>query len=189
MKPYIFIFSLLIPLLLTPSAGATTLLPISLEQLSTRAALIFYATVTSNQVKKDEQSGQIATITEFQIIEVIKGNAAAKHTIKQLGGKLKNKNTNLRIHGIPEFTEGQSYVVFLPKKSKHGFSSPLGLQQGSFAVSTVNGEKMISNGHRMAYQNKRGMHPVEIPLAVNDKNPVLSRLDDFVNTVRAFNLP
>jgi hypothetical protein len=49
-------------------------LPVSLEQLSTKATLIFYGQVLNNQVKKDEQSGHIATFTEFRIIDLIKGS-------------------------------------------------------------------------------------------------------------------
>ncbi len=57
MKPYTILFSLLFSVCNLSSATATSLLPISLEQLSTRATLIFYGEVLSNQVKQDEKSG------------------------------------------------------------------------------------------------------------------------------------
>ena len=192
MKPYIIIFSLLFNLFSLSSVSATSLLPITVEQLSTRATLIFYGEVINNQVKKDEQSGYIATFTEFKVIDLIKGNAGDTHTIKQIGGYLKNRNMALRIHGVPRFQTGNNYVVFLPTKSKLGFSSPLGLHQGSFSVLNINGEQVISNGRSLVNQPqtkqaKQTSKAIQVPLAVRADNPSQARLDDFINTVRAYN--
>lgn len=167
---------------------ATSLLPISLEQLSTRATLIIYGEVVSNQVKKDEPHGHIVTFTEFNIIELIKGNAGDSHTIKQIGGSLKESNIRLRIHGVPEFVTGKEYVVFLPEKSQRGFSSPLGLHQGAFSVESINGEKIVSNGSKPAPQVNSGNRSINIPLAINPENPTQSNLNNFINTVRAYNI-
>lgn len=171
------------------SSWATSMLPITLEQLSTQATLIFYGSVTANQVKKDELSGRIATFTEFQVIELIKGEAGNKHTIKQIGGQLKETGTTLRVHGVPEFQTGKHYVVFLPEESTLGFCSPLGLHQGRFDVSTVNGEQVVSNGRRLIPQTQNASRNAQLPLAVKATNPAQSRLDDFIHTVRAFNTP
>ncbi len=180
---------LIISLLTALPAAATSLLPLSLEQLSTRADLIFYGRVISNEVKNDTQSGQIATFTEFEIIDLIKGKAGNTHTIKQIGGFDKNSNTRLMIRGVPKFISGEEYVVFLPKKSSLGFCSPLGLHQGSFPVATENNEKIIGNGRRLAEQPNTTYRDVQIPLAVRAGKPSQSRLDDFINTVRAYNTP
>jgi len=189
MKRYLICFSLIINLFAALPASATSLLPISLEQLSTRATLIFYGKVISNQVKKDDQSGHIATFTEFEVIELIKGSAGSTHTIKQIGGFHKDSNTRLMIHGVPEFQTGKEYVVFLPEKSSLGFCSPLGLHQGSFPVSTENNEKIINSGRNLAEQPNTLNKDVQVPLAVRADRPSQSRLDDFINTVRAYNTP
>lgn len=171
-----------------PAVSASIVLPLDLQQLSTQASLIFYGEVISNNVKKDEQSGYIATFTEFKIVNLIKGNADSKHTIKQIGGHLASTGTTLRIQGVPKFETGKTYVVFLPEKSSLGFSSPLGLHQGSFAVSTVNGEKVLSTG-RMPADLPVHNNSVQLPLAVRVDRPIQVRLDDFINTVRAYNTP
>jgi len=189
MKPYFIIFGLALNFLFLSSAWATSVLPISLEQLSMRASIIFYGTAVNNQVKKDEQSGYIATFTEFQVLDLIKGEAGNTHTIKQIGGSLKETNTIFRVHGIPEFLTGNKYVVFLPKKSKLGFSSPLGLHQGSYSVLTINGESIVSNGRKLTEQANQNSKNIQVPLAVRAENPSQSRLDDFINTVRAYNTP
>ena len=192
MKPYIIVFSLLFNLFSLSTVSATSLRPITLEQMSTRATLIFYGEVLSNQVKQDEQSGYIATFTEFKVIDLIKGDAGNTHTIKQIGGELKDRNMALRIHGVPRFQVGNNYVVFLPTKSKLGFSSPLGLHQGSFSVLTINNEQIVNSGHSLVNQPltrqlEQTSKAVQVPLAVHADRPSQARLDDFINTVRAYN--
>ena len=189
-KPLLFIF--LPAVLFSLSASAMTLVPLSLQQLSSRATLIFYGEVTSNITEKDEQSGQVATLTEFTIIDLIKGHingqAGNTHTIKQLGGHLADTGTTLRVHGVPQFETGKKYVVFLPEKSSLGFSSPLGLHQGSFAVSTINGESLVATGHLPAQQPAQN-NSILIPLAARLDKPSHASLDDFINTIRAYNTP
>ena len=99
-----FITWLTLSLSMIPIANATSLLPLTLEQLSTRANLVFYGRVIENTTARDEQSGQIATYTEFEVIELIKGEAADRYTIKQIGGHLKETGTTLRIQGVPRLS-------------------------------------------------------------------------------------
>ncbi len=186
MKPYSILLILLINFLVLSPASASSVVSLNLQQLSSRATLIFYAEVTSNNVKKDEQSGRIATFTVFKIIELIKGKTGSTHLIKQIGGHLASTGTTLRIHGIPKFETGNKYVVFLPEKSSIGFSSPLGLHQGSFTISTINGEQLVSNGRNLTEQSTQNSS-IQIPLAVRADKPTHARLDDFINTVRAYN--
>ncbi len=186
MKPYSIVLILLINFLVLSPASASSVVSLNLQQLSSRATLIFYAEVTSNNVKKDGQSGRIATFTVFKIIELIKGKTGSTHLIKQIGGHLASTGTTLRIHGIPKFETGNKYVVFLPEKSSIGFSSPLGLHQGSFTVSTINGEQLVSNGRNLTEQSTQNSS-IQIPLAVRADKPTHARLDDFINTVRAYN--
>lgn len=174
-------------LLISPTLFATSVLPVSLEQLSTRAALIFYGTVISNQVEKDSPSGQIVTLTEFEVIDLIKGDTESRHTIKQLGGYLKDADIMFKIPGVPEFQIGNQYVIFLPEKSSLGFSSPIGLHQGSFSVQTIDGEKIISNGRKMTSPQTSSRQSVQVPLATFVNHPSRARLVDFINTVRAYN--
>lgn len=187
MKKFFIVLCLLSSLSIPPTLFATSVLPVTLEQLSTRASLIFYGTVISNQVQKDSQSGQIVTLTEFEVIELIKGETDTRHTIKQLGGFLKDADIMFKIHGVPEFQIGRQYVLFLPEKSSLGFSSPIGLHQGSFSVQTIDDEKIVSNGRNIASQQAPSNQKIQIPLATFINNPSRSRLDDFINTVRALN--
>jgi hypothetical protein len=181
-----FIFALI----WLPSASATSVLPLSLEQLSTRASLIFYAEVISNHTRLDESSGRIATFTEFNIIELIKGETKTTHTIKQIGGYDPISKTRLFIHGVPTFQVGRTYVLFLPTESTLGFSSPLGLFQGSYRVKTINGEKIVSNGRNLDESTSvDNSSAITIPLAIDAHRPSQARLDNFINTIRSHNTP
>lgn len=189
MKFQAIIFTIILNIFSVSTASATSLLPLSLEQLSTRATLIFYGTVISNEVIKDEKSGRIATFTNFSINELIKGEAGSTHMIKQIGGYHASSKTRLLIHGVPEFLTGKDYVIFLPEKSTLGFSSPLGLHQGRFTITTVDNETIVSNGQRLDQpaSAKQLRSTSQIPLAVRADNPSQAYLGDFINTVRAYN--
>ena len=180
-----FTICLTLNMLIASPASATSLLPLTLEQLSTRADLIFHGRVIEDTTARDKRSGQIATFTTFEVIELIKGDAADRHTIKQIGGHLKETGTTLRIQGVPRYVIGESYVIFLPEKSSLGFSSPLGLYQGSFTVSTIDGEAVVSNGQPLEQQAHA--RSLSLPLAVRAGNRTQARLGDFIGTIKSYN--
>ena len=118
---------------------------------------------------------------------MIKGEASETYTIKQIGGFDRKSNTRLFIHGVPQFTDGNKYVVFLPEKSTLGFSSPLGLHQGSFSVISQDGEQIVTNGKNLNAPAATSQNSIQVPLAVRAENEAQTRLDDFLNSVRAYN--
>ncbi len=187
-------------LLFSLSTSATSVLPVSLQRMASAAELIFYGKAIENEVKLDDVSGRVATFTTFEIIELIKGTAGATHTIKQIGGQLPGSNVRQVIHGVPRFTIGKEYVVFLPKASKLGFSSPVGLSQGRFAVRPAQGDKSVTNGRSISAllenqtqqtapssakfaQQKKARSPSP-PLSAIPDHPAKARLSDFLQTVR-----
>jgi hypothetical protein len=103
----------LILLFCSLQAAATSVLPVSLQRMAQTAEMIFHGTAIGNEVRLDQASGRVATYTSFKVIEVIKGNPGATHTIKQIGGQLPGSNVRLVIHGVPRFAAGEEYVIFL----------------------------------------------------------------------------
>ena len=95
-------------------------------------------------------SGQIATFTTFEVINILKGSTSSTHTIKQIGGSLPESSRRLVIKGVPRFHVGREYIVFLPAESSLGFSSPIGLSQGQFDVLEKAQGKVVSNGRSAA---------------------------------------
>jgi hypothetical protein len=168
---------------ISTNISATTVLPLSLQQLSDRAELIFYGSVLENKVIRDGNNSRIATLTRFQVHDLVKGQAADTHTIKQIGGAIAG-GRSLRIHGVPRYQVGESYVLFLPRPSSLGFSSPVGLQQGNFTVTETDGVKSVSNGARLT--GYTGANAARAPLALQADDPTRAKLDDFINSVRAY---
>jgi hypothetical protein len=130
--------------LLATNSSFATVLPVSLDQMAKNAAVIFYGRVISNEVKVDDVSQRVATFTTFEILDAIKGVNTSTYTVKQIGGRLPGSQIVTRIYGVPRFTVNTEYVVFLPKASRLGFASPIGLGQGSYNVSTdASGNKTV----------------------------------------------
>lgn len=185
------IFSTLLPLMIglviSTQVMATSMLPASLQHLSKAAELIFHGKAINNEVKIDDMSGRVATYTTFEVIQLIKGSANQNHTIKQLGGLLPGSDRIRKIHGAPQFKPGEEYVVFLPQVSSLGFSSPLGLSQGSFMVRDLNGVAAVSNGRNIegllsGQTSSRSVESVNLR-AVSD-HPSSAPLVEFLRTVR-----
>ncbi len=177
-------------------AAATSVLPVSLQRMAATAEIIFHGTAIDSEVRLDPASGRVATYTSFKVIEVIKGNPGATHTIKQIGGQLPGSNVRLIIHGVPQFTTGREYVIFLPKASSLGFSSPIGLSQGKFNIRKQNGETLVSNGRPLAALLKTTPQqdsPNRPSALVSNRTPALTTIDgqpasahltDFMQAVR-----
>lgn len=155
--------ALLILLLCSLQTAATSVLPVSLQRIATLADIAFHGKAVSNEVRLDPVSNRIATFTTFEVIEVIKGKVDRTHTIKQIGGHHPGSKARLVIHGVPEFTTGREYVVFLPKVSSLGFSSPLGLSQGKFDIGHTGGKAVIHNNRVLG-----SLMPAPQPQALSD---------------------
>jgi len=95
-----------------------------------------------------------------------------------------------RVAGVPTFTVGEEYVVFLAGVSSAGFSSPIGLGQGRFTVQQLPSGEMVTNG-RDFREMTAGPAAVLLPAAVakaiaEARAPVRNLgLDDFKQMVRA----
>lgn len=183
MKPTLHTLLTLLPgLLMSTSVIATTVLPVSLERMSKKAELIFYGAAINNEVKVDDVSGRVATFSTFEIIDVIKGDTGTKHTIKQIGGQLPGSKIFQRVQGVPRFTVGEQYIIFLPQASRLGFSSPIGLSQGRYIVQKQNGLSTVSNVRAPeALINRSTPTGSDKPLI---KKSTTTSLSEFLKTVR-----
>jgi hypothetical protein len=173
------LFALAICLLSPTVAVATMTLPLSLEQLSQRATLVFYGTVIDNRSIVEEER-RLVTLTTFRVNRLVKGKTGPTHTIKQIGGTLSN-GRSLHVQGVPRYDIGEEYVVFLPSASRLGFTSPLGLQQGNFMVATESDEKLVYGGGRF--------HPAAAKqvLTTRTDDPGTASLDDFIQAIQQYN--
>lgn len=131
---------------ITGSVLATTVRPMLLDEIIDSSAIAFQGTCIGNRVERDTVSNFVVTYTTFRVRDVIKGDVAATHVIKQIGGILAGGESGMVVEGVPVFTAGEDYVVFLAGISSMGFSSPVGLTQGRFTIQQSAAGRMISNG-------------------------------------------
>ena len=114
--------------------GAVTMRPLLLDEVIDGAAVAFHGTCVANRVEQDTATRLVVTYTTFVVRDGIKGEMKTMHVIKQIGGVMPDGQSGMLVHGVPAFKVGEDYVVFLAGVSTLGFSSPVGLSQGSFAV-------------------------------------------------------
>ncbi len=122
------------------SLHATTVRLVSLEEMVKAADRIFVGKCVSVESRSDEY-GLPATYVTFLVIEQIKGDLGERVTIKQIGGRTSEV---FKIPGLPTYRVGEEVLLFLHPNSQHGFTSPVGLNQGKWSVlESSAGKKML----------------------------------------------
>ena len=112
-------------------AEATTLMHMSLAQMAQTAKAIVRARCIDNATI--EQSGEIWTVTTFEVEEAWRGaNLPQRIAVRLLGGTAGNITS--RVSGIPHFQPGEETVLFLEATSRGDFSI-VSWQQGTFRIS------------------------------------------------------
>jgi hypothetical protein len=111
------------------SARATTLMRMSVAQMSRTARVIVRARCLGNSVSWD--AGEIWTFTSFDVEEVWRGYAPARVVVRLLGGRLGNVTSS--VSGIPRFRAGEEVVLFLEPTPRGDFSV-VSWEQGTFRI-------------------------------------------------------
>lgn len=136
----------LLAVLLAGPAPATTVAPISLEELARRASLVVEARALEQWSRWDEQQGLIYTYTRFAVSRSLKGRAPSSIVVRQMGGTVGPYTQ--KVSGVRPWLPGEESVLFLrPATSGDGALSVVGLMQGNFRVyRDPGGEATASNG-------------------------------------------
>jgi hypothetical protein len=108
---------------------ATTLMRISIEKMSQTATVIVRARCLGNSTEWD--TGEIRTLTSFEVEEIWKGSASGRITVQLLGGTVGNLTS--RVSGVPRFRSGEEVVLFLEPTPRDDFSI-VSWQQGTFRI-------------------------------------------------------
>jgi hypothetical protein len=140
-------------LILTAQVHATMMLHMNLGELTAGADKIFRGTVTDVQQGTIEAGGaELPMVTyKFKVEELFKGEATqvkgdkAVMEIRMIGSLVHSKadeNGNLKFspfRDVPRLAEGSDYLLFTTPESSIGLSMTVGLGQGAFKVSPVDG--------------------------------------------------
>jgi len=127
-------------------ASATTIIPLSVEELAGKSTNIFRGNAAETWTAWNPQHTLIYTYTRFQVTKSLKGQAQQTVTIKQIGGRV--ANTVQKVAGVRHFTPGEQDLLFLqPSKDNDGTFIVTGLMQGNFLVRrAASGQMLVSNG-------------------------------------------
>ncbi len=152
------------------AALATTVVPMSVEELTRSSASVVEAHALQSWTSWNAQHTLIYTYTAFQVGRTLKGKSAAVVTVKQPGGTADGYTQ--KVAGVRHFQEGEDALLFLrPSLAGDGSQVVVGLIQGNFRIArTAAGETLVSNGVVEAQQYDRGR--------VQPFNGSLMRLED-----------
>ncbi len=141
------VFLALVFLFSVQSSYALTVRPMNVEELIVHAERIFLGTVT--KVYSEHVPGRPpAMVTQFKVLEVYKGMMGAEVLSRQLARK-GPLGELVPMVAMPQFALGETAVVFLTGESSLGFSSPLGLKQGTFRmVGKTPDQSVFLNGRK-----------------------------------------
>ena len=165
---------------LTTPLAATTVQRFDLAALTANAERIVVG--VCRQAQPQWVRGQIYTRYVFSVSQAIKGPAIAQLELHLPGGHL--QGTVTRIVGMPIFAPGDEAVLFLTAANKLGYSWPVGLAQGHFAIkrSAANKPRVFQELDCLALHTE----PHSAPKKALPAEPVQGMpLDRFLARVRA----
>lgn len=127
-------------------ASATTIIPMTVEQLADKSTQVVRARAMQSWSEWNPQHTIIYTYTKFQVVKSFKGSPEQTITVKQLGGRV--DNTVQKVSGVRQFTGGEENFLFLqPSQDNDGTMIVTGLVQGNFRLyRTSAGQVAASNG-------------------------------------------
>ena len=113
-------------------AAATTLVSMSLDQLTQASSDIVEAHVINQASHWNAAHSQVFTITTFAISHTFKGTASSRVEIEQLGGTI--GNMRVFVPGDITFRPLEDYVLFLEPAGDSSRYRLVGMTQGAYRV-------------------------------------------------------
>jgi hypothetical protein len=132
--------------LLCAASYATTIKPLSVEELTARSTHVVVARAVESHSAWNSGHTLIYTETRFTAEENLKGTAPATFTVRQIGGSAEGYTQ--KVSGVRSWQAGEEAVLFLhPSEANDGTYAVTGLMQGNFVVKhTTAGAAIVSNG-------------------------------------------
>ncbi len=113
-------------------AAATTLVHLSLEQLSQASSDVVRGRAVSQESRWNDAHTQIVTLTTVEVEQTLKGSAGQTMVIEQPGGAV--GNLRVRVAGTVNFRRGASYFLFVEPAGGAGVHRVTGMAQGAYRI-------------------------------------------------------
>jgi len=146
---------------ITPLASATTMIRLTLEEMTQRATDVVVGTVSRVESRWTEDHEQILTYVTVSNTERLKGDLQGDVTFVQLGGQVDDHL--MFVVGAPQFAADQEVAVFLTRMvsakrlSVNADRWLLGLSQGVWRITTD------QTGRRIAVADSAEVHALDRP--------------------------
>jgi len=137
---------LIVAVLLSGRALATTVIPPSFDDLVSRAETIFQGTVADVRSEWTGEGAQrhIVSYVTFNVEDAIKGNPGAKITLNMMGGTVGAET--MEVSDAPKFKVGDRDVLFVENNGTQ-FIPLVGIMHGRFHI------KQDETGHDVVLTN------------------------------------
>jgi hypothetical protein len=141
----LFAIALLAAAVVAPRLLATSIVPMSVEELTARAQLVVEGRALEQWSQWDNNEHLIYTYTRFAVTQRLKGEAADSVVVRQMGGTA-GGYTQI-VSGVHHWQAGDEAVLFLrPSVANDGSLAVVGLVQGNFRMTRAGGAVTASNG-------------------------------------------
>ena len=114
------------------SGWSSTLVSMSLDQLTQASSVIVQARVINQGSRWNDSHTQVLTITTVAVLQVFKGNAPSTLEIEQLGGRV--GNMNVFVPGETALQPQAEYVLFLEPTPASSHYRLVGMTQGAYRI-------------------------------------------------------
>jgi hypothetical protein len=141
-------------------ATARTASAPSIATMTRSSARVFRGHCVRADVETANVGGARLTVTRytFQVGEHLKGRGGSVVTFRQLGLPSGGARDLATLVGVPRYTPGAEYVLFLLPESGAGLTSPAGAAAGAFVVrdgSVIQVGDPSASGTTPTYENLR----------------------------------
>jgi hypothetical protein len=168
--------AMVLVLALAGASTATTLIPMSVEELTRAADTVVEATATNSWSQWNPQHTMIVTYTRFTVLKTLKGAPPAEILVKQPGGMVGSDGT--KVPGVRHFLVGETALLFLePSRNNDGTQLVVGLVQGNFRVYKARSGVMAANG-------MPGVSALHTGGAITEYRGTTMRLDEMESRVQ-----
>ncbi len=132
--------------LIAPALRATSIVPMSVEQLTAAAQMVVEGRALEQWSQWGSSDHLIYTYTRFAVSSTLKGSAPHTIVVRQMGGTA-GGYTQI-VSGVRHWQPGDEAVLFLrPSVANDGSLAVVGLMQGNFrVVRAADGSVTAGNG-------------------------------------------
>lgn len=144
----------LLAMLMAMAASATTVKPMTIEELTAAAPLVVEGQAAESWSAWNAQHSLIYTFTRVRVTKTLKGVPEETVLLKQMGGSA-NGYTQ-RVAGVNAMKPGDLSVLFLrPSEANDGTMVIVGLMQGNFRIAreATTGSTVVNNGVNDVHQS------------------------------------